>query len=115
MVSERFIGFTLFHDIDQLVHENTRGNHVQDVLLCNNFSLTTNITVGVPLGTSDHCGISFKPNVPHDKDSTLLYRDNSEDDYCAIYTFLEDIDWIAQSKCQTVDEMKNLETFYFLY
>lgn len=47
------------HDLRQLVTESTRGDAFLDLVLCNDQELIHKVSVGPPLGRSDHCTATF--------------------------------------------------------
>lgn len=110
--SSSFLSFLKAHNLSQIVSQNTRASNMLDLVLTTDVSIISDLIVSSPLGTSDHCTISFDINVPIDRLISHSFPDFQAANYDAIARFLNDVDWIGSfSQCVNVDDMYELFLF----
>ena len=57
--SAEFLDLCLSNGLNQLVDKPTRLDNILDLILCNDRALVSEVSVGVPFGTSDHDSLAF--------------------------------------------------------
>ncbi|EYC34129.1 hypothetical protein Y032_0001g262 [Ancylostoma ceylanicum] len=97
------------HGLLQHVHLNTHGNNVLDLVFTNKETLVRGVTVGPPVGTSDHATVAFGVELPMINPTYLFLRSYKDADFDAIRMYLSDIDWYGSlDSVQTVDDKYEL-------
>jgi hypothetical protein len=84
------------HDfgLHQYVSEPTRGNNILDLVLCNNPSVISDISVLCPFSTSDHNVVSLNICVlPTPSASEKFYYDFNHADFDNLNAYLSSINW----------------------
>ena len=91
-----FHDFCLFHDLYQFVDVLTRGVNILDLVLCNDICFVTNVSVVMPISTSDHDRVEFSLKIvrPYKLYNTKeRNRDFGRADYAQINAELMQINW----------------------
>ncbi len=91
----------------QKVEENTRGENILDVVLCNEPNLIMNVAVSAPLANSDHSVVQFqiKTDVCFKANDDQPKRDWAKANFLGIAVELELTNWNSLFANKDVDEM----------
>lgn len=79
------------HNLEQLVKKPTRSSHVPDLLFSSKKSLINEVSVGPPVGLSDHNCVEFKLCCSYVEPSYTYCRQFSKCDYNEVCRFLASI------------------------
>ena len=91
---EQFLLFVNDHGLHQYVPEPTRGDNILDLVLCNNPTIITDISVLCPFSTSDHNAVSLSICVsPALIKSETFYYDFNNADFEKLNEYLSSINW----------------------
>ena len=88
----------------------TRGSRVLDLVLATDPQIVFDLSVGMPLGTSDHNSVSFSLVVPghlneHTSNKSVIY-DYSRANYNAMSVFLNSTDWaLVYADCSSAIDL----------
>jgi hypothetical protein len=86
--------------VHQLVTESTRGDHILDLIFCNDVSRVLNVRVAEPFNTSDHNQAYFdivcKASTP---EQAFNSYDFEHADWSQIRSFLKNIDFFDLFHC----------------
>ena len=121
--SIEFFDCTLMHGLQQYITEPTRMENILDLLLCNDYSLISDVEVGVPFGQSDHnsitCSLIFvgddrDASAPNQNIAQILKWDRTDwqnfsvycqrTDWYDLISELSSPDTIWESFCTFVEE-----------
>ena len=101
-----FINCFLDNYLDQIVNFPTRGSNLIDLVLTNNSNLCSNISMGSPLGSSDHASISFE--IKYEKtqisNHTTVF-DYNRGDYDKLKFLMNSVNWEILFEEKTCEEM----------
>ena len=91
-----FLDFINNFGFHQYVNQSTRNENILDVVMTTSDTFLEDLSVSVPLGTSDHNTVIFKTNIQAnigDQGTTVSYYDFAEADYVSANAYLSTVDW----------------------
>lgn len=107
--SKAFLDLCESHSLLQLVAKGTLGSNVLDLVLCNRSNIIYDLSLGPPVGASDHAVVTFKLNIIKEPTVLLSKRDFKAADFDAIRYYLGNVDWFSfLNSVETVDEKYEL-------
>jgi len=93
-----FIDFVNNFGFYQYVNQPTRNENILDVVMATSDTFLEDLSVSVPLGTSDHNTVIFKTNISAysmDQETSVSYYDFVQGDYESVNECLSAINWDA--------------------
>ena len=104
--------FVCNHGLTQLVNDPTRGDAVLDLILCSDVLCCDDVCTLPPLGSSDHCVVSFTLFISLSPAPTQVpynaKRNFSRADWPGICNFLSLVNWqMVFANCLSADEYWN--------
>ena len=93
------------YSLSQLVLEATSGDNILDLVLASDELLVSNMSIGPPLGSSDHSAISFSLNCALPTSTQTTFPNFRNGDYTAMLAFLAAIDWETVLDRSSVESM----------
>jgi len=91
-----FIDFVNNFGFHQYVNQPTRNENILDIVMATSDTFLEDLSVSVPLGTSDHNTVIFKTNISAcsvDQETSVSYYDFAKGDYESVNEYLSAIDW----------------------
>ena len=109
-ISSAFLECVQDNFLEQVVHENTRGNNCLDLVLTNCSSIIGNMVILPPLGNSDHNSLSFDLDINVQCSANEKKNFNfKKGEYDKYKDLLSEIDWDTKFAEKNCNEM--WETF----
>ena len=107
--SKALVDLCKSYGLTQYVRKATLGKHILDLVLCNIDSLITHLSVGPPIGTSDHCSISFNIDLVIHRSNFLIKKDYKKANFDMINEYLLNVDWYGSfSAAKSVNDKYEL-------
>ena len=95
-IYDAFLNFVNNYGFYQFVQEATREGNILDIVLSTSDTFLSDLTVTVPLSTSDHSAVLFRTNLVSaaiGSVGSVPYWDFERADYNAINSYLSTVDW----------------------
>ncbi|EYC23317.1 hypothetical protein Y032_0015g2585 [Ancylostoma ceylanicum] len=105
-ISKHFIDMCQSCKLHQYVCTPTRGGHILDLVLSNYKDSVKNINVNSPVGSSDHCSLSYTITASVDPPTYRLRRAYNKANYDSICQYLCLLDWRTLLECYSCSNEK---------